>query len=119
MSNVAVLVADPGSVYVGLVGQDQGGPLRRDRLSDPLLVVADGAEDDPDLLVRHAELAQDLVRDGGSGLGMAGAGDEVAHVVEVAGDRGTFGLPMLVAEALQQPAGVRGAILAWRKPCSV
>src|SRR2546423_14932676 len=37
---------------------------------------------------------------------MARPGDEVAHVVEVAGDRGALGLTLLVAESLEQLAGI-------------
>jgi hypothetical protein len=99
------VLADPGAVDVGLVGDVDRRRHRRDRVAELLLVVADGADDQPDVIGGHAELGEDRHGDQRRGLGVVPAGDHVADVVEVAGDGGQLRQVPVVAEPVEDVEG--------------
>src|SRR5829696_7221885 len=99
------VLAHPGAVDVGLVGDVDRRRHRRHRVAELLLVVADGPDDQADVVGTHAQLAEDGQGQQGRGLGVVLAGDDVADVVQVAGDGGQLGQVPVVAEPVEDVEG--------------
>src|SRR6266545_8424812 len=102
--HLAVL-AHPGAVHVGLVGDVDRRRDRRDGPAELLLVVADRADHQADVLHRQAHLGEHRHGDQGGGLRVVLAADDVADVVQVAGDGGELRLPGVEAEPRQDVVG--------------
>ena len=81
-----VCVAHTAAANVGLVGDDEGGGNGIHRLCRALVVVADGGDDGTDLIHRHLQPVQQTKRHDGAALGVVGAVDDVADVMEKSGD---------------------------------
>src|SRR6266536_1022856 len=99
------VLAYPGAVHVGLVGDDHRGGHRGDGVAQLLLVVADGADHQPDVLGRHAQLGQYRHGDQRRGLRVVVPADHVADVVQVPRDRGQLGQVTVTAEPVQDVEG--------------
>lgn len=102
------LIADAVAAHVGLVGQDQGRRHGVYGRAAALVVLADGRDDDGDVLRRRAPMAEELEGHEGSRVGVVDAVDAVAQVVHVAGDAGQLDGVLVVAELFQDFAGCDG-----------
>ena len=89
-------------MHVALVGDDdRGGHCAHRQAALILLVIRDRAHHRRDLFEREAEVRQDVLREQRSGLRVLLSRHDVAHVVEIGGDRRDLAASRVVTERLE------------------
>jgi len=98
-------IANAVVAHVGLVGQDQRRCHGIDGESGGFIVVADGGDDGGDLVGLGLHLVEDTEGHDSTALGVVHAIDDVADIVEIAGDLGKLCLAGGIAEGEENTLG--------------
>ena len=96
-----VLIAHTAAAHIRLIGQNQRRCQLIHRLTGPLVVVADRRDDQGDLLRRKTHLVQQAECHDGAALAVIHPVDQIADVVQIAGDLAQLHHALRVAQRLQ------------------